>query len=275
MSVAVSIAKNADLAILVVGSADNYETEGDDRPSMKLTGKQDQFIEAVLNVNPNTVVLMNTGSPVEMPWVDRCPSILQVWLPGQEGGHAIANVLFGVVNPSGKLPVTFPKKLEDNPSYGHYPGDEKVFYNEGIYVGYRHYDTKNVEPLFPFGHGLSYTKFDYGPIVGPSIISAGGKINFSFTLRNSGQRKGQEVVQCYIRDLQSSLDRPFQELKAFQKITLASGESKTINILLDETALSFFDPGSMRWVVEPGQFEILISSSSRDIRSRKIIKFRH
>ncbi len=275
MSVAVSIAKNADLAILVVGSADNYETEGDDRPSMKLTGKQDQFIEAVLNVNPNTVVLMNTGSPVEMPWVDRCPSILQVWLPGQEGGHAIANVLFGVVNPSGKLPVTFPKKLEDNPSYGHYPGDEKVFYNEGIYVGYRHYDTKNVEPLFPFGHGLSYTKFDYGPIAGPSIVSAGGKINFSFTLRNSGQRKGQEVVQCYIRDLQSSLDRPFQELKAFQKITLASGESKTINILLDETALSFFDPGSMRWVVEPGQFEILISSSSRDIRSRKIIKFRH
>jgi len=275
ISLAIDLARNADMAIIVVGSSDNYESEGEDRPSMKLTGKQDELIESILKVNQNTIVIMNTGSPIEMPWVNQSPAILQVWLPGQEGGNAIANVIFGNVNPSGKLPVTFPKKLEDNPSHGYYPGDKKVFYDEGIYVGYRHYDTKNIDPLFPFGHGLSYTKFDYGSIAGPSNITSGEKINLSITVKNSGQRKGQEVVQCYIRDLESSIDRPYQELKAFQKITLEASESKPIDILLDETALSFFDPGSNDWVTEPGQFEILIGSSSRDIRSRKIINFRY
>ena len=275
ISQAIDLARNADMAIIVVGSSDNYESEGEDRPSMKLTGKQDELIESILKVNQNTIVIMNTGSPIEMPWVNQSPAILQVWLPGQEGGNAIANVIFGNANPSGKLPVTFPKKLEDNPSHGYYPGDKKVLYDEGIYVGYRHYDTKNVDPLFPFGHGLSYTKFDYGSIAGPSNITSGEKINLSITVKNSGQRKGQEVVQCYIRDLESSIDRPYQELKAFQKITLEASESKPIDILLDETALSFFDPGSNDWVTEPGQFEILIGSSSRDIRSRKIINFRY
>ena len=275
ISLAIDLARNADMAIIVVGSSDNYESEGEDRPSMKLTGKQDELIESILKVNQNTIVIMNTGSPIEMPWVNQSPAILQVWLPGQEGGNAIANVIFGNVNPSGKLPVTFPKILEDNPSHGYYPGDKKVLYDEGIYVGYRHYDTKNVDPLFPFGHGLSYTKFDYGSIAGPSNITSGEKINLSITVKNSGQRKGQEVVQCYIRDLESSIDRPYQELKAFQKITLEASESKPIDILLDETALSFFDPGSNDWVTEPGQFEILIGSSSRDIRSRKIINFRY
>ena len=275
ISLAIDLARNADMAIIVVGSSDNYESEGEDRPSMKLTGKQDELIESILKVNQNTIVIMNTGSPIEMPWVNQSPAILQVWLPGQEGGNAIANVIFGNVNPSGKLPVTFPKILKDNPSYGYYPWDKKVLYDEGIYVGYRHYDTKNVDPLFPFGHGLSYTKFDYGSIAGPSNITSGEKINLSITVKNYGQRKGQEVVQCYIRDLESSIDRPYQELKAFQKITLEASESKPIDILLDETALSFFDPGSNDWVTEPGQFEILISSSSRDIRSRKIINFRY
>ena len=275
ISLAIDLARNADMAIIVVGSSDNYESEGEDRPSMKLTGKQDELIESILKVNQNTIVIMNTGSPIEMPWVNQSPAILQVWLPGQEGGNAIANVIFGNVNPSGKLPVTFPKTLEDNPSHGYYPGDKKVLYDEGIYVGYRHYDTKNVDPLFPFGHGLSYTKFDYGSIAGPSNITSGEKINLSITVKNSGQRKGQEVVQCYIRDLESSIDRPYQELKAFQKITLEASESKPIDILLDETALSFFDPGSNDWITEPGQFEILIGSSSRDIRSRKIINFRY
>ena len=275
ISLAIDLARNADMAIIVVGSSDNYESEGEDRPSMKLTGKQDELIESILKVNQNTIVIMNTGSPIEMPWVNQSPAILQVWLPGQEGGNAIANVIFGNVNPSGKLPVTFPKKLEDNPSHGYYPGDKKVLYDEGIYVGYRHYDTKNIDPLFPFGHGLSYTKFDYGSIAGPSNITSGEKINLSITVKNSGQRKGQEVVQCYIRDLESSIDRPYQELKAFQKITLEASESKPIDILLDETALSFFDPGSNDWITEPGQFEILIGSSSRDIRSRKIINFRY
>ena len=275
ISQAIDLARNSDLSIIVVGSSDNYESEGEDRPTMKLTGKQDELIESILNVNQNTIVIINTGSPVEMPWVNKCPAILQVWLPGQEGGNAMANVVFGNVNPSGKLPVTFPKKLEDNPSYGYYPGDKKVFYDEGIYVGYRYYDTKNIDPLFPFGHGLSYTKFDYGSIAGPSNIVSGEKINLSITVKNSGQRKGKDVVQCYIRDMESSIDRPNKELKAFQKVTLEPNESKLIKISLDETALSFFDPGYNRLVVEQGKFEILIGSSSRDIRSRKIVNFKN
>ena len=274
ISQAIDLARNSDLSIIVVGSSDNYESEGEDRPTMKLTGKQDELIESILNVNRNTIVIINTGSPVEMPWVNKCPAILQVWLPGQEGGSAMANVVFGNVNPSGKLPVTFPNKLEDNPSYRYYPGDKKVFYDEGIYVGYRYYDTKNVDPLFPFGHGLSYTKFDYGLITGPSNIVSGEKIDLSITVKNSGQRKGKDVIQCYVRDLESSIDRPNKELKAFQKVTLEPNESKLIKFSLDETALSFFAPDYNSWIVEQGKFEILIGSSSRDIRSRKIINFK-
>ena len=273
MSKAVALARKTDIVIVVVGSSDNYETEGEDRPSMKLTGEQDKLIESILDVNNNTIVIMNTGSPIEMPWVSDCPALLQVWLPGQEGGRAISNVLFGNVNPSGKLPVTFPKVLEDNPSYGHYPGDDDVVYNEGIYVGYRYYDTKDVTPLFPFGHGLSYTKFEYKSLECPKDVQSLENIVINFTVKNIGQTKGQEVVQCYIRDIDSSLDRPFKELKAFHKLDLLPGESKTVNLSLDSTSFSFFDDRINKWTAESGKFEIMIGSSSKDIRLKQIINY--
>ena len=273
ISKAVDLARRMDVAIVVVGSSDNYETEGEDRPSMKLTGDQDKLIESILNVNNNTIVIMNTGSPVEMPWVSDCSTLLQVWLPGQEGGNAVSNVLFGNVNPSGKLPVTFPRVLEENPSYAYYPGEDEVVYNEGIYVGYRYYDTKDVTPLFPFGHGLSYTKFDYKRLVCPKEVKSLENIVINFTVKNIGEIKGQEVIQCYIRDIDSSLDRPLKELKAFHKLELLPGESKTINLSLDTTSFSFFDDRVNKWVVEPGEFEIMIGSSSKDIRLKQIINY--
>ena len=273
ISNAVTLARNTDAVIIVVGSADNYETEGDDRPSMKLTGKQDKLIESILNVNDNTVVVMNTGSPIEMPWVSSCPAILQVWLPGQEGGNAISNILFGNVNPSGKLPVTFPIALEDNPSYKYYPGNDEVEYSEGIYVGYRYYDTKNVAPLFPFGHGLSYTKFEYSNFNCPIEVSSLKNVELKFIIKNVGKTQGQEVVQCYVRDVESRLERPIKELKAFYKLNLLPGESKTVNLSLDNTSFSFFDDQINKWIVEPGKFEIMIGSSSKDIRLKQIINF--
>jgi beta-glucosidase len=273
MSDAVDLAKKTDVAIVVVGSSDNYETEGEDRPSMKLTGKQDKLIESILNVNKNTIVIMNTGSPIEMPWIDRCPAVLQVWLPGQEYGNALSNVLFGNVNPSGKLPVTFPKRIEDNPSFGYYPGEDKVIYNEGIYVGYRHYDTRKVEPLFPFGHGLSYAEFDYKELECPKQVQSLDNIELSFSVQNTGKVKGQEVVQCYVRDISSSLDRPLKELKEFQKISLLPGESKMVNLSLDKSSFSFFDDHINKWIIEPGDFEILIGSSSKDIRLKQTINY--
>jgi len=273
ISDAVDLAKKTDVAIVVVGSSDNYETEGEDRPSMKLTGEQDKLIESILNVNKNTIVIMNTGSPIEMPWIEQCPAVLQVWLPGQENGNALSNVLFGNVNPSGKLPVTFPKRIEDNPSFGYYPGEDKVIYNEGIYVGYRHYDTRNVEPLFPFGHGLSYTEFEYKELDCPREVQSLDKIELNFSVKNIGEIKGQEVVQCYVRDISSSLDRPLKELKAFHKVSLFPGESKTVNLSLDKSSFSFFDDRINKWIAEPGNFEILIGSSSKDIRLKQIINY--
>ena len=153
---------------------------------------------------------MNTGSPIEMPWVSSCPAILQVWLPGQEGGNAISNILFGNVNPSGKLPVTFPIALEDNPSYKYYPGNDEVEYSEGIYVGYRYYDTKNVAPLFPFGHGLSYTKFEYSNFNCPIEVSSLKNVELKFIIKNVGKTQGQEVVQCYVIDVETRKERPIK-----------------------------------------------------------------
>jgi len=267
------LAKNVDVVILVVGSSDNYETEAEDRSSMKLTGEQDKMINSILNVNKNTIVVMNTGAPVEMPWIDQCPVVLQAWLPGQENGNALSNLLFGKVNPSGKLPVTFPKRIEDNPAFGYYPGKDQVVYNEGIYVGYRHYETRNVEPLFPFGHGLSYAEFDYKELECPKQVQSLDNIELNFSIKNIGKVKGKEVVQCYVRDINSSLDRPLKELKAFQKISLLPGESKMVNLSLDKSSFSFFDDRINKWIIEPGDFEILIGSSSKDIRLKQTLNY--
>ncbi len=265
---AVDIAKQADVALVFAGMPLAFETEGNDRPHMKLPGPQDELIRAVAAANPNTVVVVNAGAPVEMPWVDEVAGIVLAYYPGQEGGNAITNLLFGDVNPSGKLPISLPKTLEENPSFINYPGAQEVHYGEGIFVGYRYYDFKGIQPLFPFGHGLSYTTFAYSHLQVSDTVSKGQPVEVQVTVENTGERAGQEVVQIYVRDVEASQMRPVKELKRFEKVDLEPGESKTLHFTLDERALSFYDPYRGGWVAEPGKFEVLAGSSSRDIRAK-------
>jgi beta-glucosidase len=267
---AVELAKKADLAIVCVGNSNNIETEGIDRTSIALPAGQDELVEAVAKANPRTVVVLATGAPVLMPWVDRVDGIVQAWFGGQEVGNALAGILFGDINPSGKLPVTFLRAWEDTPVLSSYPGREgKTEYAEGIFVGYRYYDREKKEVLFPFGHGLSYTQFSYGPltVMTPSGSSKRARA-VSIEVTNSGGRPGEEVVQIYVGDRHAPVPRPPAELKAFAKVSLAPGEKKTVLFTLDESSFAYFDTPSGRWTVAPGTFEILAGSSSRDIRSR-------
>ncbi len=265
---AVELAKRSDVAVVVVGLNGEWESEGFDRVDMKLPGQQDELIRAVRAANPNTVVVLNAGSPVEMPWADEVPAILQLWYNGQEQGNALADVLFGDVNPSGKLPTTFPVRLQDNPAYINYPGENgKVRYGEGIFVGYRYYDKKELVPLFPFGHGLSYTSFAYSNLnLSADKITESDKLTVTFDVTNTGAVAGKEVAQLYVRDVKSLAARPEKELKAFLKVSLAPGETKTVTFTLDREAFWFFDTAQNTWAVEPGDFEILVGASSRDIR---------
>jgi beta-glucosidase len=266
---AVALATKADAVILVIGRGPKNESEDFDIKSLDLPEGQDELIAAVAKANKNTIVVINAGGPVIMTkWIAQVPALVDMWYGGEEGGHAIADVLFGDANPSGKLPVSFVKEWKDSPVYGHYPGENlQVEYAEGIYVGYRYFDTKKVEPLFPFGYGLSYSKFDYSDLkVTPARVSSGQKVVVSVKVRNSGARAGAEVVQLYVHDGHASVDRPAQELKAFRRIQLAPGETKAIQFTLDRSALSFYSPTKKDWVAEPGQFDVLVGSSSRDIR---------
>ena len=266
---AAAAAGKADAAIVVVGNAPSIESEGFDRKSLGLPAGQDELIQAVAKANKNTIVVINAGSPVSMDaWIDQVPAVLMMWYGGQEGGHAIASVLFGDFTPSGKLPVTFPRKLEDTPAYGHYPGENlHTEYTEGIYVGYRHFDRGNIAPLFPFGHGLSYTKFDYSDLkVTPDKTAPGKPVRVTLTIRNSGSRAGAEVVQLYLHAPKSSVDRPSQELKGFRRVMLTAGQSQSVTFAIDQRAMSFYSLAKKAWVAEPGGFEVLVGSSSRDIR---------
>lgn len=270
---AVKTAKGADYVIFVGGlnKHDGQDCEGNDRKSYGLPYGQDAVISAISKVNPNVVVVLVSGNAVAMPWVKEVPAIVQSWYLGSEAGNALADVLVGDVNPSGKLPFTFPVKLEDNPAHamGEYPGAENQTYNEGILVGYRWADTKNIKPLFSFGHGLSYTTFEYGKVTADKTeISLEDKITFSVTIKNTGKREGAEVVQLYIRDVESSVQRPYKELKGFQKVYLKAGESKLVQFTIDKEALSFFDPQKHDWVAEKGKFEAIVGSSSTDIRTK-------
>jgi beta-glucosidase len=271
---AVQIAKSCDVALIFAGYPDAFESEGTDRPSIELLGKQNDLIAAVAAANPRTVVVLNTGAPVSMPWAEQVAAIIEAYYPGMENGNAVTDVLLGKVNPSGKLPVTFPVRLEDSPAYinAPYPGCREVNYGEGIFVGYRYFDEKDVTPLFPFGHGLSYTSFKYSGLKAAKKVKAGRKVEVSLTVTNTGNVAGKEVVQLYMRDLQASLPRPPKELKAFAKVDLKPGESQGISFSLDELALAFYDPRKKAWVAEPGEFEILVGSSSRDIRLRAKFK---
>jgi beta-glucosidase len=267
---AVELAKVSDTVVLCVGLNGEWDTEGQDRPNLELPGRQNELIERVAAANPRTVVLLQSGAPVTMPWLDRVPAVLQAWYPGQECGHVIADVLLGKADPGGRLPQSFPVRLEDDPAFGNYPGEHgRVRYEEGIFVGYRHYERKDIRPLFPFGHGLSYARFAYGPVrLSVDEIAPGGELTLTLDVTNTGDRAGHEVVQLYVRDEAASVPRPEKELKAFAKLTLRPGETGTVTLPLGMRALAWFDEKSAAWIAEPGTFEALVGASSQDIRAR-------
>lgn len=271
MDRAVQAAAEADLALVFVGLSEEYDAEFLDRENMDLPGKQAELIRRVAAANPDTIAILSSGSPVAVDeWISRVPAALQSGYIGQEAGRAVADVLFGKVNPSGKLSETYPRRLEDNPAFINYPGENgKVLYGEGIFVGYRYYDMKKIEPSFPFGHGLSYTSFAYDRLtINKTDLEPGETVKLSVDITNIGGRPGKEVVQLYLRDVESSLIRPPKELKGFKKVELEPGEKFTVGFELTPRDLSFYDPDQKDWVCEPGEFEVLIGSSSGDIRVR-------
>ena len=230
-------------SLLFVGLNGDWEGEGHDRPDIELVGQQVALIEQAAAANPNTVVVLQTGSPIAMPWLDKVAGVIQAWYPGQECGNAIADVLFGTVNPSGKLSQTFPQRLEDNPAYINYPGEHgRVYYGEGIFIGYRYYEKKQVAPLFPFGFGLSYTSFAYSNLhLNAKTIAPDEEVTLSVDVTNTGKYSGKEVVQVYVHDVHSTVTRPIKELKRFTKVALAPNETKTVTFTLDREALAYWD----------------------------------
>lgn len=276
---AVRIAQSADYVIFIGGlnKSGHQDCEDTDRKGLELPYKQDKVIGALAKVNKNLIVVNISGNAVAMPWISEVPAVIQAWYLGTEAGNAIASVLVGDVNPSGKLPFTFPEKLEDVGAHqlGDYPGrqredgifDEK--YNESIFVGYRWTDKQKIRPLFPFGHGLSYTTFAYGKAtVNKKVMKIDEQIAITVPITNTGKRIGSEIVQLYISDLKSSLPRPVKELKGFSKIQLAPGETQEVTFLIDKQALSFFNDSRHEWVAEPGKFEAQIAASATDIKSK-------
>ena len=269
---AAELAAQSDVAIVFAGMPRGFESEGRDRPHMRLPGLQDELIRAVARANERTIVVLNCGAPVEMPWIDQVSAVMLAYYPGQEGGNAVANLLLGHADPSGRLSVTYPKRYDDNPTYINYPGTREVHYGEGVFVGYRYYDQVGAEPLFPFGFGLSYTTFSYSQFEVPAEAKAGDPVEVSIAVENTGDRVGKEVVQLYVRDVESSLARPPKELKGFAKVSLQPGERTVVHLTLDRRAFSFYDPQQQGWVIEPGTFELLVGASSRDIRATATLR---
>ena len=267
---AVNVAKEVDEVILLVGTNSDWETEGNDRVDFNLPGEQNTLIEKVLEINPNAIIVLNTGSPVDMPWVNKAKSILQSWYAGQEYGDALFEILTGLVNPSGKLPTTFPKHIKDTPAYSCYPGENlQMSYDEKLLIGYKWYDRKKIEPLFHFGHGLSYTNFEYSNL----RISNSDKNNFtcSFNIENVGDISGFEISQCYISFMNCDEDEPIKKLQGFDKTYINSGEIKKIEIRLDSKSFSTWDIKNHQWEIKKGVFNILIGSSSNDIKLKDSI----
>ncbi len=278
---AIKAAKNSDIAVVFVGTNHTYDREAlgwgkvpnSDRPDLDLIGPGAELIQAVTKVNPNTVVVMIGGGPLLVEgWHSKVKAVLMGWYPGQEGGHAIAEVLFGKVNPSGKTNCTWSKQLNDWACHanGNYPGIENgpVQYDEGIWVGYRHFEKQNIQPRYPFGHGLSYTKFEMSGLELPKTM-VDSTIKIKCKVKNVGDREGSEVVQLYIGDEKSSVSRPVKELKGFKKIKLLAGETKEVQFTVNRDALSFYDVEKKKWVAEPGKFVIYIGSSAQEIKLKK------
>ena len=274
---AVRLAQQADVAVVCVGFNDGSEGEGRDR-RFELPDSQIKLIREVTAVNPRTVVVINSGGGVAWrPWLDQVPAVLQAWYSGQESGRAVAEILFGEVNPSGKLPATFEKQWEDNPAapYYHLNQNGKTPYTEGIFVGYRGYEENHVEPQFCFGHGLSYTDFHYGnPRVTPERIPADGQATVTVEVRNTGARAGDEVVQLYVHQVQSRVKRPPKELRGFARVSLKPGERKTVSLPLSAAQLAFYDVTSHGFVVDAGEYELLLGSSSKDLRGKVRLEVR-
>ena len=272
---------NADVVIIFAGLNHDHgmDAEGEDKHNFELPKEQIEMIKKTVKQNPKTIVVLVSGSPIAMDdWINNVPSIVEAWYGGMESGTAIANVLFGDVNPSGKLPLTFPKKLSDSPAHKaerNYPGIEKeVFYDEGIYIGYRHFDKEQIEPLFPFGYGLSYTTFKYESLkLDKERFSKNDDVIVTIDIINSGNRSGMEIIQLYVQDIESSVDRPPKELKRFEKVKLEPKERKTIEFSLNLGDFSFYDDLIHSWIAEPGKFNIFLGSSSRDIHLQKEIVY--
>jgi beta-glucosidase len=280
LNAAVETAKKADVVLFFGGLNKNHfqDNEGSDRKSYNLPFGQDKLIEALLKVNKNLAVILISGNAVAMPWVKDVPAIVQSWYLGSEAGTAIANVLSGAVNPSGKLPFSFPKKLEDNAAHYFgklsYPGDSiNEYYKEDILVGYRWFDTKKIAPQFAFGFGLSYTTFEYGKIVtDKKTYSIDETIKVSFTLKNSGKADGAEAVQVYASQSKASVMRPAKELKSFKKVYLKAGETQTVELEVKVKDLAFYNELTQTWTVEPGEFVLCNAASSADMKSKVAIQ---
>jgi len=273
VSEALEVAKQAETVVLVVGLNNDWESEGYDRTDMHLPRATNKLVQAVLDLNKKTIVVVISGTPVAMPWVNSASTIIQSFYAGGEAGHGLADVLFGNVNPSSRLPLTFPIKDEDSPAHLNFPGQNgKVLYSEGVFVGYRHYQKFKKDVLFPFGFGLSYTQFEHSNLKVSGSIGKDTKVTVSVTVKNIGKTAGRDVVQVYIRDLASRLDRPTKELKGFAKTAiLEPGKTGTVAVTLDKYAFAYFDDwagegkdGEGLWVAEAGEFEIVAAASSAD-----------
>ena len=270
------LAASVDAVVVAAGFDAGTESEGADR-TFRLPPGQDELIREMAAANERTIVVMTAGGAVDMnAWLDRVPALLQAWFPGQEGGTAVAEILLGAVNPSGRLPATFERRLEDNPSYQFYypaPGTLEVDYQEGIFMGYRGYEHNGTAPLFPFGHGLSYTTFEYGNLTVTPDTTGDGNVAVSFDLTNTGDRAGAEVAQVYVADTHSEVPRPPKELKGFAKVHLEPGETQRVTIGLDRRSFAYYDVESSDWAVTPGDFEILVGRSSEAVEFRQKLTF--
>ncbi len=279
---AIEVAKNADIVIFIGGLNKNHyqDCEGGDRKTLHLPFGQDKLIEDLLKVNKNTAVILLSGNAVAMPWLDKTPAVIQGWYLGSEAGNALADVVSGEVNPSGKLPFSYPKKLEDNGAHAFgelsYPGDSvNQYYKEDILVGYRWFDTKKIEPLFPFGYGMSYTSFEWSkPSVETSGVTVDGTVKISFTLTNTGSTNGAETAQLYVSKSKSTVARATKELKAFKKVFLEAGESQVVTMEVPVSDFAYYNEAKGDWEVEAGAYTLSLGSSSRDIKGKVDVKVR-
>lgn len=273
--------EDADAVILVLGlnHEQHMDAENWDKKTLALPEEQLTMINSVVEKNKKVIVTLINGSPISMdPWIEDVPVIIEAWYPGMEGGHAIADIIFGDVNPSGKLPLTFPKKLSDSPAHRserRYSDQEKIYYDEGIFIGYRFFDKENIEPLFPFGFGLSYTTFSFENMkVNTPEFTKDQTIEVSLDVKNIGDLAGAEVIQLYVQDIESSLERPPKELKEFKKVYLEPGGTSNIKFILDRSSFAFYNDKEKRWVVEPGEFMILLGNSSRNVHLKSKVRYK-